>query len=220
MGKSLMLLAILYLIVLSSKAKAQSLDVKTLEISDTKNAELLSKIEHFKSLEKLSIVCLEDLKELPESIGELKKLKELNMDNGNGCSMNAKLPESIGNLSELQILNLAGAQYTGIIGKKTKLPRHPLPQSLSNLKKLETLNLSKNGFSEIPTIVSKIPNLKHLALNFNYFENLPDWLIKSSIVEISLGDNCKITGNNQKQNELSKRFPKIRFDFSNQYDCE
>lgn len=220
MAKYLMLFAILYGLVLNLKAEAQDLEAKTLKISNSKNAELLSKIGQFQNLEKLSIVCLEDLKELPESMGELKKLKELNMDNGNGCSMNAKLPESIGNLSELQILNLAGAQDNRVIGKKTTLPRHQLPPSLSKLKKLETLDLSRNGFSEIPTVVAKIPKLKHLSLNFNSFENLPDWLAKSSITKISLGDNCKISGNSQKQKELSKRFPKIRFDFSNEYDCE
>ena len=220
MTKYLALFIIFFGLAFHSQAQTEDLSIKNLEISNSKNTALLAKIGQFPNLEKLSIVCLEDLKELPESIGQLKKLKELNMDNGNGCSMNAQLPESIGNLSELQILNLAGAQDNRTIDKKTTLPRRQLPQSLRKLKKLETLDLSRNGFLEIPAIVSKIPQLKRLVLNFNSFENLPAWLANSSITEISLGDNCKISGSSQKQKELSQRFPKIHFDFSNEYDCE
>ena len=200
--------------------QSEDLSIKTLEISNSKNVEKLSKIGQFKGLEKLTIVCLEELLEIPEEIGQLKDLKELNMDNGNGCSMNAQLPDSIGQLGELKLLNLAGAQDSRPNGNKKIKDPVQLPQSLSKLNKLETLDLSRNGFLEIPMVVSKVPNLKRLILNFNSIESLPDWLANSSIIEVSLRNNCKISGSHKKQEELSKKFPKIHFDFSNDFDCE
>src|ERR1039457_4788211 len=82
---------------------------KTLEIAG-QNAQLLAQIGDYPDLEVLSISCLEDLQSLPESIGSLKKLKELKIDNGNGCSMNPVLPETMGNLRSLQKMILYGAQ--------------------------------------------------------------------------------------------------------------
>lgn len=141
------------------------------------------------------------------------------MNNGKGCSMNSKLPDSIGNLTQLQVLNLSGAQDPRGGGKKMVGARHQLPKSLAKIKTLETLDLSRNGYSKIPPVVAQMPALKHLRLNFNSLDALPPWLAKSSIVKISLGDNCKITSQPQKQKEIAKRFPRIQFDFSNEYDC-
>jgi hypothetical protein len=83
--------------------------VNTLEISE-ENASLLENIGGYPDLEVLSITCVEDLQSIPDSIGKLTHLKELNIDNGNGCSMNPILPETIGNLSSLEKLVLYGAQ--------------------------------------------------------------------------------------------------------------
>src|SRR5271169_624128 len=83
--------------------------VKALEISE-RNASLLDHIGKYSNLEVLSITCIESLKSFPESIGKLTKLKELRIDNGNGCSMNPILPETIGNLRSLEKLVLYGAQ--------------------------------------------------------------------------------------------------------------
>src|SRR6266480_3261411 len=79
--------------------------VKVLEISE-QNEKLLQQIGSYSDLEVLSIGCLENLRFLPDSIGNLTKLKELKIDNGNGCSMNPVLPESIGNLRSLEKLVL------------------------------------------------------------------------------------------------------------------
>src|SRR5438874_926228 len=82
---------------------------KTLKISD-QNKSLLQRLGNYPDLEILSISCIEDLRALPDSIGKLAKLKQLIIDNGNGCSMNPLLPESIGNLHLLEKLVLYGAQ--------------------------------------------------------------------------------------------------------------
>src|SRR5215467_8222551 len=83
--------------------------VKKLEISD-ENADVLQHLERYPDLEVLSVSCAERLSAIPDSIGRLTKLKELRMDNGNGCSMNPVLPEAIGNLASLETLVLYGAQ--------------------------------------------------------------------------------------------------------------
>jgi Leucine-rich repeat (LRR) protein len=193
-------------------------NVKTLEISNSKNESQLQKIGEYKSLKNLTINCLESLQEIPDAIGELKYLEELNMDNGNGCAMNPQLPSSLGNLSQLKMLNLAGAQDNRI-GKQVG-PRHKLPESMSKLTKLDTLNLSRNGLTEIPEIILKMPNLRALAFEFNDLADLPDWLVKMPKLEsISLGGNWKISCSSSKQAKLQKRFPKISLSFHNEYDC-
>jgi hypothetical protein len=83
--------------------------LKKLEISE-ENAGLLNKIGDYPELEVLSISCLEELTFLADTIGKLTKLKELQIDNGNGCAMNPALPESIRNLKSLEKLILYGAQ--------------------------------------------------------------------------------------------------------------
>ncbi|HEX7956366.1 MAG TPA: hypothetical protein VF508_05445, partial [Pyrinomonadaceae bacterium] len=61
------------------------------------------------NLEALEMACLESLEDLPAEIGELRKLEELILDNGNGCSMNVSLPRSVGRLENLRVLRLYGA---------------------------------------------------------------------------------------------------------------
>ena len=69
------------------------------------------------------------LKSLPESIGNLSKLKSLNLSR---CYRLASLPASIGNLSNLTSLNLSGCYGIDV-----------LPLSLRNLTHLTTpLSLS------------------------------------------------------------------------------
>src|SRR5260370_3811811 len=109
---------------------------KTLKISQ-RNQSLLGRLGNYPDLEILSINCIEDLRALPDSIGKLAKLKQLIIDNGNGCSMNPVLPERIGNLHLLEKLVLYGAQDPA--GTGTEPPEHPkalhpIPDSISHLQ--------------------------------------------------------------------------------------
>src|SRR5258705_10438656 len=116
--------------------------VTTLAISD-KNATLLKTLHEYPNLEVLSITCVESLQAIPDEIGQLKKLRELSMNNGNGCSMNPKLPESIGNLHALEKLDLYGAQDPRPIGKHygpQPTQRHKFPKSMSQLQALTYLD--------------------------------------------------------------------------------
>ena len=206
-----------FLFVLPVHLTTQS---KTLEISE-QNAQLLEKIGDYPDLVVLSISCLENLQSLPDSIGKLTKLKELNIDNGNGCSMNPVLPEAIGNLHSLQKLVLYGAQDPRAIAKASQpLKRHKFPQSMSRLKNLTYLDLGRNGYRQVPSFVKDLPNLTELRLEFNDLEDLPDFLSTlPKLTRITLGNNCGITANDAKMRDLQRRFPKVTFGFEGEYDC-
>jgi hypothetical protein len=216
--------------------------VKELTISQ-ENADLLQHIESYPDLEVLSISCLEGLQALPESIGKLTRLRELLIDNGNGCSMNPVLPESIGNLRSLEKLVLYGAQDPRDAGPQPA-ERHKFPSSMSQLKNLTYLDLGRNGLDEIPVFVKDLPKLRELGfdwnmklkrvpafllglrhlttlrLNGNDLEDLPDFLgTLPELTRITLGNNCKITQSAARMKSLRRRFPRITFDFEDEYDC-
>lgn len=201
----------------SPTAAPEAASIKKLEITD-KNRQRLGELEQYPSLESLSISCIEDLRALPGSIGQLKNLKELKIDNGNGCSMNPVLPESLGNLASLETLILDGAQDPRGPGPQPR-QRNEFPRSMSSLKRLTHLNLARNGFKQVPVFVKDLPQLKELDLNFNDLNDLPEFLNTFPDLTLTLGDNCSITGNKARKKDLQRRFPKIKFKFDDEYDC-
>lgn len=215
---------------------------KTLSISPV-NAEVLGHIGDYSDLEVLSISCLEDLKAIPDSIGKLTKLRELRIDNGNGCSMNPILPEAVGNLRSLETLVLYGAQDPREPGA---LPaeRHRFPRAMSQLENLTRLDLGRNGLDAIPPFVKQLPKLRELDFEWNIdfkevpafiselreletlrlagngLEDLPDFLNTLPRLHlITLGNNCKITQNDARMRDLKKRLPRVRLDFQDEYTC-
>jgi Leucine-rich repeat (LRR) protein len=222
-------------------APACSAPEKELSISE-KNAQVLAQIASYADLEVLSISCLESIQALPDSIGRLTRLRELKIDNGNGCAMNLILPETIGNLQALKKLTLYGAQNSSGDGPQPR-KRHPFPHSISKLKNLTLLDLGGNGFEKIPVFVKNLPRLKELGLSWNKLKtiqpfvanlkelmtlnlqgndltDLPDFLnALPKLTRIAIGNNCRITQNAAKMTNLRKRFPRIKFDFEDEYDC-
>lgn len=237
-------LALSFFLCANASHASQAAPTRLLEISE-ENARLLDKIGSYPDLEVLKISCVEELRALPDSIGKLTKLKELIIDNGNGCSMNPLLPESIGNLSSLEKLVLYGAQDPREDGGEHQpRERHKFPASMSRLKNLVYLDLGRNGLAEIPPFVKELPKLKELGFAWNMnLKSIPPWLIDlrelttlrldsdgltdlpdllnrmPKLNRITLGDNCKITQNRAKKRDLRKRFPRITFDFADEYDC-
>jgi Leucine-rich repeat (LRR) protein len=193
------------------------------------------------NLEALELSCLENLEDLPEEIGELRKLKELVIDNGNGCSMNVSLPRSIGRLANLRVLRLYGALDGRDVGAadsaragRSKL----LPESLGELRNLEELDLGRNGIRSVPPQVASLRGLKKLSLDYNEIREVPAFVggLKN-LQELSLNANggarlpqtlstvkgLKVfMGNNRltlsEQKSLRARFPGAVFSFENEYD--
>ena len=161
--------------------------------------------------------------------------------------MNPILPESIGNLHSLETLVLYGAQDPRPIGRHygpQPAKRHKFPKSMSELKNLTYLDLGRNGLEEIPDFVGDLPRLREFAFQWNMtvrvlpmfltklrelqtlkldadgLTDLPDFLIQlPKLTRITLGDNCAITQSHAKKKALQRRFPRVTFDFNDDYDC-
>ncbi len=191
------------------------------------------------NLEALEMACLEKLEDLPEELGQLRKLEELVIDNGNGCSMNVSLPRSIGRLSNLRVLRLYGALDPRDLERPARSPKSKaLPETLANLQKLEELDLGRNGLRsvppqvaalkglqklaldynalrEIPSFVGELPNLQELSVNANGGVLLPQSLAKIKGLKVFMGNNrLKL----RDQRALRARFPGAVFSFENEYD--
>lgn len=231
--------------ILSAQSSRDPSQVTRLTIS-TKNAILLERLKEYPNLEVLKISCLESLQALPDEIGQLRKLRELNMDNGNGCSMNPILPESIGNLQALEKLDLYGAQDPRPAGKHEgpqPTERHDFPKSMSQLRALTYLDLGRNGLEEIPNFVkdlrhlkefgfawnmkvrafppflATLPELQTLRLDSDGLTDIPASLRGPKLSLITLGDNCSITTNAAKRKTLEQRFHGVKLNFEDEYDC-
>lgn len=181
------------------------------------------------NLEVFSFGCLEQLTALPASIGNLTKLRELIIDNGNGCSMSVAVPASIGKLQNLRVLRLYGAIESG----------KSLPATIGNLSNLEVLDLGRNGLTTVSPSVAKLSNLKTLRLEYNALKAAPAFVGElKNLQELSLDANENIKtlpasmakvnglkvslGNNalklRDQKALQTRFPNITFSFENEVD--
>ncbi len=98
------------------------------------------------------------LKIIPESIENLKNLKEIYMTE----NMIREIPESLGSLVNLQILNLSN--------NKLKI----IPESFGNLISLKMLNLNHNQLKRFPNTINGLKNLKMLSLWGNNLNYLPE----------------------------------------------
>ena len=88
---------------------------------------------------------------LPESLGDLDQLEELELIEG--WSLNA-IPKSIGNLQKLKKLNCIGCRSL-----------NTLPNSISSLKRLEHLDLSNCiSLKQLPTEITKFSKLTRMIL--------------------------------------------------------
>ena len=145
------------------------------------------------NLKELEISCLENLEELPVEIGQLKKLEELIIDNGNGCQMNVSIPASIGELNNLKVLRLFGALDPGEDGSSVPGPSSqskPLPSTIAKLQNLEELDLGRNRLQTIPPEISKLRNLKKLGLDYNNLHDIPLFIGDlKNLRELSISSN-------------------------------
>ena len=193
------------------------------------------------NLETLEMACLENLEDLPEEIGRLRRLRELIIDNGNGCSMNVSLPRSIGQLESLRVLRLYGAldgREVGAEDSRRANKSKSLPATLADLRNLEELDLGRNGIRSVPPQVASLRGLKKLSLDYNDIREVPAFVGElKNLRELSINANggarlpqslaglkgLKVfMGNNRltlaEQKSLRARFPSAVFSFENEYD--
>jgi uncharacterized protein (TIGR02996 family) len=131
-------------------------------------------ISKLRSLKRLSLFMGRHLETLPESIGEMSWLAELDV------RYNAllALPESFGNLSQLSRLDLCDNRLTTLpasIGKLRALTELSLennllvtlPDELAQLDQLVALNISRNRtLTTLPAVVAKLPKLETLRITY------------------------------------------------------
>lgn len=91
------------------------------------------------------------LTELPESLGQLKQLRTLNLSDNQLTT----LPEWLGQLKQLRELYLSNNQLT------------LLPESLGQLTLLDRLDVDDNQLTHLPDTMSRLRQLKWLAFGYS-----------------------------------------------------
>ncbi|KAL6136360.1 hypothetical protein ACLB2K_061655 [Fragaria x ananassa] len=133
-----------------SEAFANLVNLETLTL-DVCLLEIPESIGNLRKLKLLKINNDRDLKKLPEQMGMLKCLRHLIIE---GCSWLSALPESIGNLVNLEVLSL---RYCTSLSE--------LPESIRNLQKLNILDMYRCiGIEELPENFGKLKSLMKLQM--------------------------------------------------------
>jgi Leucine-rich repeat (LRR) protein len=168
--------------------------LKILKLSNSRIPLIPNEISKLKKLEVLYFKYNTELKgwdgedssmlSLPENIGALQQLKELNFIGNNLDS----LPESIGQLLNLEVLRLRSnnlktlPKSIGLLDKLKILDLadnnfRELPNDIFQLQKLEILDLSNNKLESLDRI-GQLQKLEVLGLNFNWFMSLPESIVQ------------------------------------------
>ena len=186
-------------------------------LSETTINELPFSVEYFTSLMKLDLRDCINLLSLSNGCCCLMSLKILNLS---GCSKLSELPENLGNIEGLEELDVSGTVITelplsvvhlknlrvlslrGCVSKSfNKLLSFPLMQgrrspdlmgmlecSLRGLWSLTKLDLSYCNIQRIPNVLGCLSSLKKLYLMRNNFICLPESIIQlSNLNDIFLG---------------------------------
>lgn len=129
---------------------------------------------------------------VPESIGNLKNLKILQLDSNN---LKGEIPPAIGNLQNLTYLGLKENGLKGSFGETFK-----------NLQNLETLNLAFNFLDRgFPTGIQYFLNLKFLYLDQNFLDDeFPSFLTNMKNLETLSCNDCGLRG------KLPETFGKLK----------
>lgn len=153
---------------------------------------------------------------IPRSIGRVKHVKQLVVDDGTIT----RLPDELAELQDLQSLSINGHrphlnEFPKIICelkslKSLDLGRNAIdniPDEISNLTNLEILELKGNQLEHLPDVIGDLSQLTDLYLSFNPLRELPD-----SIGKLDRLDNLSV--NHTKLKELPRslgRLPKLRY---------
>lgn len=150
------------------------------------------------------------LTELPESIGQLKQLRKLDLSHDYSKKSEDKnqlttLPDWLGQLTQLTSLDLSHNQLTALppsLGQLTQLTflnlssnkLTALPDSLGQLTQLTSLNLSENKLTTLSPSLGQLTQLTNLDLSSNQLTALPDSLGQlTQLTSLGLYNNQLIT---------------------------
>jgi len=140
----------------------------------------------------------EPLLELPDTIGNLKELKYLDLF---GNRLSSAIPSSIYTLDKLETLNLGVnlmLELDRSIGNLTKLKMlslqynqlEQLPENLYDLKDLEELNIAANHLVNLSESIGNLKLIKKLELNRNRLQILPKSFCSLKIlIHLNLKEN-------------------------------
>ncbi|OWM84193.1 hypothetical protein CDL15_Pgr028185 [Punica granatum] len=123
---------------------------------DIDTVELHQRIGRRVKLEVLNLGRCGGLEKLPDSLGNLRSLVELNLSvklevlNLGRCGGLEKLPVSLGNLRSLAELDLLGTRIT------------ELPDTFGNLKKLRVIKMTRIKIKELPSSIGMLKRLEVL----------------------------------------------------------
>ncbi|UII30387.1 PKD domain-containing protein [Fulvivirga ulvae] len=120
--------------------------------------------------------------QLPESIGNLRKLKKLTLNNMRNVT--GAIPTSIGVLKDLQTLSLTYCGFSGAI-----------PAEIGDIPGLLVLSLTDNNFTTIPLELYGLSTLKKLHLDANNFTGTVPFQIGNLSVmeELFLSNNSFVS---------------------------
>ena len=159
------------------KALKEPLKVNTLFIRDSKLTSLPAEIGGLKNLKVLYIKYPENLKTLPEEIGQCKSLTHIDIQ----LTGLETLPESFGKLTKLVELKLINNEIKS------------LPKSIGRLRSLWSLYLNGNNLSSLPEEICDLTRLEKLSLANNNIKRLPRNLNRMSKKTILSLDNNPVT---------------------------
>jgi RocCOR-like putative regulator of kinase activity/DAPkinase-like Roc (Ras of Complex) protein/Leucine Rich Repeat (LRR) protein len=172
--------------------EARRSGAKTLDLSPRGDAEDSEKLielpESLGQLTQLQQLNLYDnqLRSVPEWLSQLTQLQRLDLSS----NQVRVLPESLGQLTQVQSLDLSFNQLTG------------LPESLGQLKQLQSLELFHNELTVLPESLSQLTQLEFLSLGANELTRLPDTLGALRSLRI-----LTLTGN--RISEIPRSFSKL-----------
>ncbi|XP_065019339.1 putative disease resistance protein RGA1 [Musa acuminata AAA Group] len=136
--------------ILKLPEEHQLLNLRYLNLSQTKLKKFPDPICYLRNLLTLKLAHCQQLKQLPEQIHDLGKLQVLNLAY---CTKLRKLPKTITSLVNLQELDLEGCH--SLI---------ELPQGLNNMKSLTELNLHRcSSLTRMPRKMKQLRNLQKLS---------------------------------------------------------
>lgn len=158
--------------------------LKRLEMESVGISELPHSIGELKDLERLCLSGCDELRELPDSIGRLASLLELDLS----CTKVTELPDSIGNLRKVKMMRISHSQITrmpGTIGMMEKLEefhakkcvnlKGNIPSGIGSLSFLKILNLSHTCVRSVPTTINQLSHLQELHLEgCHELEQIPE----------------------------------------------